>query len=153
MSEGLTFRPATHDDLPPLVGMLAADPLGAQREESTSPLPRSYHDALAAIDADPNNELIVAETDGRVVGMLQLTFIPSLTYRGGWRCQIEGVRVHGDLRGRGHGSTMFQWAIARARERRCRLVQLTTDKSRPAALRFYESLGFVASHDGLKLHL
>lgn len=90
---------------------------------------------------------------GQVVGVLQLTFIPYLTYQGGWRALIEAVRVDPKLRSTGLGTTMFQWAIERARERRCHLVQLTTDKARPDAKRFYENLGFVASHEGMKLHL
>lgn len=149
----LAFRPATANDLPALVALLATDPLGAKRERNESPLPQSYRDAFAAIDADDNNELVVAESDELVVGMFQLTFTPHLTYQGGWRAQIEGVRIHGDFRGRGYGNQMFQWAIQRARERDCHLLQLTTDKSRPDALRFYENLGFKASHEGLKLHL
>ena len=91
--------------------------------------------------------------DGRLVGVLQLTFIPYLTYMGGWRALIEGVRVSSDARSLGIGRQLIEWAIDRARERNCHLVQLTTDKSRPDALRFYEKLGFKASHEGMKLHL
>jgi ribosomal protein S18 acetylase RimI-like enzyme len=150
----LHFRPARADDLPALVHLLADDPLGARRESDVSPLPESYRAAFDAIDADPNNELVVIETPGMpVAGMLQLTFTPYLTYRGGWRATIEGVRVAAALRSSGMGRRMFEWAIARARERGCHLVQLTTDKSRPDAIRFYEALGFVASHEGMKLHL
>lgn len=149
----LLFRAATRDDLPALVAMLADDALGAKRERNTSPLPDSYHDAFAAIEADPNNELSVAIHAGEVVGMLQITFIPYLTYQGGWRALVEGVRIHGEHRGKGLGRQMFEWAIRRARERSCHVVQLTTDKSRPEALRFYEVLGFKASHEGMKLHL
>ena len=96
---------------------------------------------------------MVGELDGRVVGTLQLTFIPSLTYRGGERAQIEAVRIEAGSRGRGVGRAMVRWAIGQARLRGCRLVQLTTDRRRPDALRFYESLGFRASHTGLKLPL
>lgn len=149
----LDFRPATKEDLPALVAMLANDPLGKGRERFETPLPQSYRNAFAAIERDPNNELVVAESDGIIVGMLQLTFIPYLTYTGGWRCLVEGVRIHPDFRGRGFGNQIFQWAMQRARERRCHLLQLTTDKSRPDALRFYEKLGFKASHEGMKLHL
>ncbi len=133
--------------------LLADDPLGAKRERFEIPLPESYLRAFEAIDADPNNELVVACIGPDVVGVLQLTFIPYLTYQGGWRALIEAVRVDSRQRSRGLGKTMFEWAIARARERGCHLVQLTTDKSRPEAKRFYESLGFVASHEGMKLHL
>ena len=128
--------------------------MGAQREACTSPLPESYYVAFEAIDRDPNNELIIVETaDGEVTGMLQLTFIPYLTYRGGWRALIEGVRVATPLRSHGVGRRLFEWAIGRAREQGCHLIQLTSDKARPDAIRFYESLGFVASHAGMKLHL
>jgi GNAT superfamily N-acetyltransferase len=149
----LAFRRARRGDLPAIVHLLADDPLGAQREADTWPLPASYGAAFDAIDADPNQELVVAECGDAVVGVLQLTFIPSLTYRGGWRALIEGVRVAAALRSAGVGQRLFEWAIARARERGCHLLQLTSDKTRPDAIRFYERLGFVASHEGLKLPL
>jgi GNAT superfamily N-acetyltransferase len=149
----LVFRLATRRDVPDIVRMLADDPLGARRESFTSPLPASYDAAFDAVDRDPNNELVVATLSDRVVGVLQITFIPYLTYRGGWRALIEGVRVDASVRSGGIGTRLFEWAIARARERGCHMVQLTSDKSRPDAIRFYESLGFVASHEGLKLHL
>lgn len=150
----LKIRNATPGDLPRIVELLADDPLGAQREACVSPLPASYREAFAEIDRDPNNELVVVEDQaGRVIGVLQLTFIPYLTYKGSWRALIEGVRVARDHRSRGIGRRLFAWAIERARERGCRLVQLTSDKTRPDAIRFYESLGFVASHEGMKLHL
>jgi GNAT superfamily N-acetyltransferase len=116
-------------------------------------LPAAYWRAFEAIAADARNLLVVAELDRRVVGTLQLTFIPSLTFVGGERAQIEAVHVDGRHRGRGLGGAMLRWAIERARERGCRLVQLTTDKRRPDALRLYESLGFQATHEGLKLRL
>jgi GNAT superfamily N-acetyltransferase len=123
------------------------------REAYAEPLPESYYEAFEAIGRDPNNELVVAELAGRVIGVLQLTFIPNITYRGGWRAQIEGVRVAAEFRSSGIGRKLFEWAIDRARRRDCRLVQLATDKARPDAMRFYESLGFVASHEGMKLQL
>jgi GNAT superfamily N-acetyltransferase len=147
------FRRATREDLPAIVAMLAADPLGAQRETFASPLPASYYAAFEAIDRDPNNELVVTELDGHIVGVLQMTFIPYLTYGGRPRALIEGVRVSSEVRSQGIGRTLFLWAIQRARERECHMVQLTSDKARPDAIRFYESLGFVASHEGMKLHL
>lgn len=150
---GLTFRYATRDDLPDMVRLLADDPLGARRERYESPLPPSYAQAFEAIAADANNELVVAELDGAVIGMLQLTFIPYLTYQGGWRALIEGVRIDTRHRSEGLGRVFFEWAIARARQRGCHMIQLTTDKTRPEAKRFYESLGFVATHEGMKLHL
>lgn len=150
----LAFRPATPADLPAIVAMLADDPLGARRESCDLPLPGGYADALAAIDRDPNNELVVVDAEERpVIGVLQLTFIPSITYQGGWRALIEGVRVAAGYRSAGVGRQLFRWAIERARERGCHMVQLTSDKARPDAIRFYESLGFVASHEGLKLRL
>lgn len=150
----LTFRRAIRDDLPAIVALLANDPLGAQRENHVLPLPQSYEDAFAAIDRDPNNELVVVDTpEHRVAGVLQLTRIPHITYQGGWRAQIEGVRVASALRSSGIGRQLFLWAIERAREAGCHLVQLTSDKARPDAIRFYEGLGFKASHEGMKLHL
>ena len=149
----LSFRQALESDLPALIAMLADDPLGAAREDPSTPPNRRYLEAWQEIDADPNNQLTVVENDGELVGMLQLTFIPYLTHTGSRRCLIEGVRIHRDHRGRGLGSEFIRWAIERARERGCNLVQLTSDKQRPDALRFYESLGFTASHEGFKLGL
>ena len=133
--------------------MLADDELGAQREDSSQPLNSSYRSAFDAIDRDPNNALIVAEIDASIVGMLQLTFIPYLTHIGSWRCLIEGVRVHPEYRGQGLGTALIEWAIEAARKRQCRILQLTSDKQRPDALRFYEALGFEATHEGFKLRL
>ena len=147
------FRRASREDVPAIVRMLASDALGSAREALESPLPESYYEAFEAIDRDANNELVVAQLEGRIVGVLQITFIPYMTYRGGWRALIEGVRVDADVRSRGVGRQLFTWAIERARQRGCHLVQLTSDKARPDAIRFYENLGFVASHEGPKLHL
>lgn len=133
--------------------MLADDPLGAQREVFGEPVRNGYMEAFAAIEADPNNELVVAVMADAVVGMLQITFIPYLTYQGRWRALIEGVRVSSSVRSQGIGEAMIKWAIDHARSRGCLMVQLTTDKARDDALRFYERLGFVASHQGMKLHL
>ncbi|MCK5070290.1 MAG: GNAT family N-acetyltransferase [Desulfocapsa sp.] len=147
------FRNARQDDLPYLVKMLADDKLGALREDNTPPLNNKYLDAFSCIDKDPNNELIVMESGEAIIGMLQLTFIPYLTRLGSWRCLIEGVRIQSQFRGQGLGSELINWAIERAKERHCSLVQLTTDKQRSDALHFYEKLGFKASHEGLKLQL
>jgi GNAT superfamily N-acetyltransferase len=149
----LAFRRARAEDVPDIVRMLADDPLGATRERHENPLPESYARAFRAIDADPNNELVVACRGERVVGVLQLTYLPSLTYQGGWRALIEGVRVDSGERSQGLGKALFEWAITRARARGYHLMQLTTDKARPDARRFYEALGFVASHEGMKLRL
>lgn len=148
-----SFRAARQEDLVELVRMLSDDPLGARREVFSEPVASSYREAFAAIAADANNELVVAVLEGAVVGMLQITFIPYLTHQGRWRALIEGVRVSSSVRSQGIGARMIQWAIERARARDCVMVQLTTDKSRDEALRFYERLGFVASHHGMKLHL
>lgn len=149
----LVLRRARYDDLDAIVKLLADDPLGARRERYQQPLPPSYAAAFRAIAADANQELTVACLEDAVVGVLQITFIPYLTYQGGWRALIEGVRIASGLRSRGIGRAMFAWAIERARARGCHLVQLTTDKSRPEALRFYQSLGFAATHEGMKLAL
>jgi GNAT superfamily N-acetyltransferase len=140
--------------VPAIVRLLADDPLGSTRETANGDqIPDAYWRAFQAIDADPHQLLMVAEADGQIVGTLQLTVIPSLTYTGGERAQIEGVRVAARHRGRGLGREMVLWAIERARARGCRLVQLTTDKRRPEAVRFYESLGFRPTHVGMKLSL
>lgn len=150
----MTIRKAIKEDVPALVAMIANDPLGRLREDYRDPLPQTYYDAFYRIDTDPNQELVVMENEvGQIIGTLQLSLIPYLTYQGGIRAQIEAVRVHEDLRGKGIGQKLFEWAIARARERKAHVVQLTTDKKRPEALRFYEKLGFKASHEGMKLHL
>lgn len=146
----VTMRTAVAADLPAILRLLADDPLGKARETAVD---ESYQAAFAAIAADPNHEMVVAELDGRVVGCFQLSFIPGLSRRGAWRAQIESVRIDSALRGRGAGQAMMTWAIARARARGCALVQLTTDKRRPDAHRFYARLGFVASHEGMKLEL
>jgi GNAT superfamily N-acetyltransferase len=152
-ADNLQFRPATRSDVKAIVELLADDPLGAKRETYRSPLPECYFRAFEAITEDPNNELIVAETGGIIIGVLQLTYIPGMTYRGGWRALIEGVRIAANVRSQGIGRQLFEWAIGRARQRGCHLLQLTSDKSRTPAIRFYEGLGFVASHEGMKLHL
>lgn len=149
----LQYRDANKDDLTDLVALLANDPLGQLREDSSVPLNQSYIDAFSAIDADPNNQLLVVENDGQLVGMLQLSYIPYLTHTGSWRCLIEGVRVSEYFRGQGCGELMFQHAIELARQKGCSMVQLTSDKQRPNAIRFYEKLGFKATHEGLKLTL
>ncbi len=152
-AEQLTVRAANRGDVPAIVRMLADDPLGAQREMFSDPLAESYLTAFDAIDRDPNNELVVAAAGGEVIGVLQLTFIPNLTYRGGWRALIEGVHVSSGARSSGIGGAMFRWATESARQRGCVMLQLTTNKARTDALRFYERLGFVASHHGMKLML
>lgn len=153
VSADATLRRARIGDLPAIVRMLADDPQGSRRERFAEPLPDGYAAAFAAIDADPNQELWVADRDGAAVATLQLSFIPGLTYQGGWRALIEAVRVDAGERGRGLGERLVRHAIERARQRDAVLVQLTTHKSRVDAHRFYARLGFVASHEGMKLPL
>jgi len=149
----LVFRRARREDLPSIVRMLAEDELGSQRERFEDPLPESYYWAFEQIENDSNHELIAAEMDGAVVGTLHLMFIPSISYQGGLRAQVESVRVDGKYRGRGIGNEMMKWAVERARARGAHLVQLTTHRSREDAHRFYERLGFKGSHLGMKLNL
>ena len=149
----LDFRKATESDIASLVNLLADDDLGANREDISMPLNQRYIDAFHCIEKDPNNELTVVERNGELVGMLQLTFIPYLTHTGSWRCLIEGVRIAKEFRGQGLGTEFINWAIKRAGEKSCSIVQLTSDKQRPGALKFYESLGFQATHEGFKLKL
>lgn len=149
----LTFREAKLDDLDKIVFMLADDMLGQKRERYTQPLLESYIKSFHAINADPNIELIVACDREEAVGVLQLTMTPFLTHQGGWRASIEGVRTASTYRGKGVGSLLIKWAIQRASDRGCHMVQLTTDKQRPEARHFYEKLGFEATHEGMKLHL
>jgi ribosomal protein S18 acetylase RimI-like enzyme len=149
----LLFRRATASDLPLIVAMLADDALGRHREAPDLPLHPNYLQAFAAIEADPNQFMVAAVIDEVAVGCLQLSFIPGLSRLGQWRGQIESVRVASQHRGEGIGRAMILWAIERCRERGCGLVQLTSDKSRPDAIRMYQSLGFQPSHEGLKLGL
>ena len=153
MSGELTIRRATGADLPAIVRMLANDPLGKTRERYAEPLPEAYVQAFAEVEAQKGNEILVAEAEGQVIGCLQLTMIPGLSRLGMLRAQIESVRVDESRRGEKIGERLFLDAIERARKAGCGLVQLTTDASRPDAHRFYERLGFIASHVGMKLAL
>ncbi|MHA2938959.1 GNAT family N-acetyltransferase [Vibrio sp. RC27] len=149
----LKYRAANFEDLTSLVTLLSNDPLGNQREDPSIPLNNSYLKAFEAIVQNPDNQVLVVELDNTLVGMLQITFIPYLTHIGSWRCFIEGVRIHSDYRGQGLGQKMFEHAIEMARSKGCSIVQLATDKRRPDAIRFYEKLGFKATHEGFKLAL
>jgi len=143
-------RKATPGDLPATLDMLADDVLGQSREAPGDP---AYESAFAAIECDPNQFPAVLEDAGEVVGYLQLSFIPGLSLKGMLRGQIESVRIASSRRGQGFGHVMLEWAIAECRRRGCGMVQLSMNKSREDTLRFYKSLGFVASHEGLKLTL
>lgn len=147
----LEIRPAASDDVPAIVAMLADDPLGAQRESPDDLTP--YLAALERLSADPNQHLVVAVREGRVVGTLQLTVLPGLSRKGATRSLIEGVRIHSDERGSGLGTRFIEWAIEESRRQGCQLVELTSDATRTDAHRFYERLGFTASHVGFKLTL
>jgi GNAT superfamily N-acetyltransferase len=147
----LDIRRATAADVPAIVAMLADDPLGAQRESPDDLAP--YLAAFGRVAADPNQHLVVAARGGQVIGTLHLTVIPGLSRRGATRSLIEAVRVHADARGSGLGTRLIEWAIAESRRQDCVLVQLTSDASRTDAHRFYDRLGFTASHVGFKLAL
>ncbi|WP_326611428.1 GNAT family N-acetyltransferase [Streptomyces scopuliridis] len=147
----LKIRPAAHDDIPAIVAMLADDPLGAQRESPDDLTP--YTEAYERLARDPNQHVVVADRDGRVIGTLQLTIIPGLSRRGATRSIIEAVRVHADERGSGLGTRFIEWAVDESRRQGCQLVQLTSDASRTDAHRFYERLGFTASHVGFKMSI
>jgi GNAT superfamily N-acetyltransferase len=147
------IRDAMRSDVPAIVALLAADSLGARREYRNGIIPQAVWTAFERIDGDPNNRQIVAVEDGAVVGCLQMTYIPGLTYSGGTRVQIEGVRISHDRRRRGIGRRMFEWVFAEARDRGAQLAQLTHHKSRDNAAAFYRKLGFTASHVGVKFDL
>ncbi|MEU7996759.1 GNAT family N-acetyltransferase [Micromonospora sp. NPDC049060] len=145
------FREAVRADLPAVIALLADDVLGRTRDFTE--VDAAYEKAFADIDADPRNQLIVADADGELLGCMQLTYIPGLGRHGAERQLIEAVRVRSDLRGRGLGRQMITWAVDQAKQRGCALVQLTTDKTRQDAHRFYVNLGFLPTHEGMKLPL
>ena len=146
----LTFRDARREDVPAIVALLADDVIGGEREAAPD---EAYQKAFEQVQSDPRSRLIVAEADGQVVGTLQLSLLPGLSRHGMLRAEIEGVRVATPHRSQGLGRAMIEWAVGQAREHGAGLVQLTSDKRRHDAIRFYQSLGFTASHEGLKLSL
>ncbi|SDI16242.1 Ribosomal protein S18 acetylase RimI [Actinokineospora alba] len=147
----VNIRRATIDDVPAIVALLMDDAIGATRESADDLTP--YKDAFAVIDADHHEFLAVADRDGEIVGTFQLSLLPGLSRMGAFRAQVEAVRVAASARGLGLGETMMRWAIEEARKRGCVMVQLTSDKKRQDAHRFYERLGFTATHEGFKLAL
>lgn len=149
----ISFRTAVIADLPAIVQLLADDQLGANRERLGHELASGYRDGFDAISADPNQNLVVGEVNGLLVGCMQISFIPGISHAGAWRGQIEAVRIRASHRGLGLGEQMMHFAIQQCRDRRCRIVQLTTNKVRADAQRFYARLGFKASHEGMKLEL
>lgn len=149
----MEYREAEDKDLKAIIDLLANDKLGVGREEKSSEIDERYVKAFKAIKEEKNNAVYVAIIGENVVGTFQLTFIQNLTYAGGIRAQIEGVRIHEEMRNTGLGQSMINKAIELSKEKGAHLVQLTTDKKRPEAIQFYEKLGFVSSHEGMKLHL
>jgi GNAT superfamily N-acetyltransferase len=149
----IRFRLAKRADLPTIVRMLADDDLGKQRERYEDPLPETYYSAFEQIDNDPNHELIVADRNGEVIGTLHLMYLPSISFQGGLRAQIESVRVDKRFQSQGIGSAMMGWSMQRARQRGAHVVQVTTHKTREDAHRFYDRLGFKGTHLGMKLSL
>ena len=149
----LTYRTARPDDLPFIIGLIIEDSVVVTEDRAEDAMDEDYRAALAAIDADPNEEMWIVERDGIAVGCFQLSFLPGLMRRGMWRGQIEVVHVSADARNLGIGSEMMRWALARCREKGCGMVQLTSNKKRTDAHRFYERLGFARSHEGFKYYL
>lgn len=150
--EKLTYRKAIEQDVPTIIEMLNNDALGRTRETFSIPLPSSYQLAFDKIDADPNQQLMVVEMNGEIIGTFQLTYIQYLTYKGGMRVLAEAVRVKDTYRSQGIGRAIFEYIIKTAKKKGAHMVQLTTNKLRSRAIPFYESLGFVGSHEGMKLH-
>lgn len=153
MNNTLTFRLATLDDLGDIVQMLLDDTLGASREKFNDELSENYLHAFEKIRTDPNQELMIVEMNGEKVATFQLSFIQYLTHHGTMRAQVEAVRIHANHRGKGLGTIVFEYIISRSKKAGCRLLQLTTDKRRPDAIKFYERLGFASTHEGMKLQL
>jgi GNAT superfamily N-acetyltransferase len=153
MNNELKFRLATKDDLFDIVRMLSDDTLGATREKFEPILSDNYLKAFENISKDPNQELTIVEMNGEKVGTYQLTFIQYLTHQGGLRAQIEAVRTNSNYRGKGIGTKVFEYIIERAKQKGCNMVQLTSDKQRPEAIKFYETVGFMATHEGMKLKI
>lgn len=149
----LTYRTAGPADLPFIIGLIVEDSVVVTEDRAEDAMDEDYRAALAAIDADPNEEMWIVERDGIAVGCFQLSFLPGLMRRGMWRGQIEVVHVSADARNLGIGSEMMRWALARCREKGCGMVQLTSNKKRTDAHRFYERLGFARSHEGFKYYL
>lgn len=151
MNESLPFREATSKDLPNLIILLQDDQLGLAREDSTDIT--IYERAFRAIEADPNHLILIIEENGVLLGCVQLSYLPNLTFKGTWRAQLEGVRIKSDSRGRGLGKQLIKEAIALAKIRGCGVIQLTTNRTRSDAITFYEQLGFQDTHVGMKLYL
>lgn len=153
MQNNITIRKATKHDVVTIVKLLSDDILGSTREKFDDIIPQSYYNAFSAIDNDPNQMLVIGEIAGNPIATLQISFITNMSFQGGVRALIEGVHVDKNLRGNGIGKYLMEWAIDEARKKNCRFVQLTSNKKRVDAHRFYDRLGFTASHEGFKLDL
>jgi ribosomal protein S18 acetylase RimI-like enzyme len=153
MTHNLTLRSAEEKDLPAIISLFIEDELGVTREKLADPLPQSYFDAFQEIVADKHQLLLVVEENGIVIGTCHLTVMPSLSFQGSRRLNLENIHVDKRFQGQGVGTWMIQQAIAVGREKGCKIIQLTTNKKRSRAKIFYEKLGFVASHVGMKLYL
>ena len=149
----MKFREANQEDLPAIIELFYDDKLGKTREKPSESVSKPYLSAFEEISDDKNNTIYVAEHDSRIIGVMQLTMISTLTRNGTKRAQIEGVRIHSDCRGQGFGSKLMQFAIEKAKESGCGIVQLTTDKSREEAHQFYLQLGFSDDHLGMKIFI
>ena len=147
--KSVSIRPARREDVPAMIAMLADDHLGRARERVEDPLPAVYYEAFERVERDQNLTLVVAESEGRVVGCLQLALLPGISSQGGIRGLLEDVRVASDCRSRGIGEQLVQWAVTEAKARGCNLVELLTHASRVDAQRFYKRLGFTGSHVGM----
>ncbi|WP_197057118.1 MULTISPECIES: GNAT family N-acetyltransferase [Enterobacteriaceae] len=149
----ISYRCADENDLKVLIDLLFDDELGSTREMNDNTSYSAYARAFTRIQACPDNDILLAEIESEIVGMLQLTLLPSLTHKGSLRAQIEGVRVKKGFRGKGIGRQLFNYAIESATRSGCHIVQLMTDRKRAGAIAFYNSLGFSDSHLGMKLML
>jgi ribosomal protein S18 acetylase RimI-like enzyme len=148
-AESVSIRPARREDVAAIVAMLADDRLGSARERVEDPLPAVYYEAFARVERDENLQLVVAESESRVIGCLQLAILPGISSQGGMRGLLEDVRVASDCRSRGIGEQLVQWAVTEAKARGCNLVELLTHQTRTDAQRFYKRLGFTSSHVGM----
>ena len=147
----LCIRPAQRSDLTALVELYSDDDIGVTRE-ATEP-DEVYQSAFDAIQADSNHILVVGEQDAKIVATLLISFLPGLSRHGAWRAQVEAMRVSRTSRGQGIGQALLDWSVVEARNHGCSLIQLTSDRSRTEAPRFYERAGFEPSHFGYKFSL
>jgi len=153
MRKNLSLRSAEENDLPQIVALFMEDELGAMRESLSDPLLPSYHKVFQAITADKNQALLVVDYNRELIGICHLTFMPSLSFKGSWRLNLENIHIAKSFQNQGIGTWMLQKAIALGKEKGCRFIQLTTNKKRFRAKAFYEKLGFIATHEGMKLCL